>query len=145
MDVTDLPALNAGLNGIATGLLVLGYDRIRRREIAQHRACMIAAFATSVLFLVFYVIYHYNVGSVKFPGVGLARTLYLLMLFTHVVLAALVPVLAVVTLALGLRGSLVRHRRIARWTLPIWLYVSVTGVLIYVVLYHVYGAEIAAG
>jgi hypothetical protein len=94
----------------------------------------------SVLFLIFYVIYHYNVSSVKFPGEGLARTLYLLMLFTHVVLAALVPVLAIVTLTLGLRGSLVRHRRLARWTLPIWLYVSVTGVVIYVVLYHVYGA-----
>lgn len=145
MDIASLPTVNACLNGIATVLLVLGYDRIRRREIAQHRACMIAAFATSILFLTFYVIYHYNVGSVKFPGTGIAKTLYLVMLFTHVVLAALVPVLAIVTLTLALRRDFVRHRRIARWTLPIWLYVSVTGVLIYVVLYLVYGATAAAG
>jgi uncharacterized membrane protein YozB (DUF420 family) len=141
VDATDLPTLNAFLNSIATGLLVLGYDRIRRREIAQHRACMIAAFVVSVLFLVSYVIYHYNVGSVPFPGQGLARTLYLIMLFTHVVLAALVPFLAIATLFFALRGNFVRHRRIARWTLPIWLYVSVTGVLVYVVLYVVYGAS----
>ena len=141
----DLPLVNACLNGIATVLLVIGYDRIRRRQIAQHRACMVAAFATSILFLTFYVIYHYNVGSVKFPGTGVAKALYLVMLFTHVVLAALVPVLAIVTLTLAFRGNFVRHRRLARWTLPIWLYVSVTGVLIYVVLYLVYGASAATG
>lgn len=142
MDLTDLPTLNACLNGIATVLLVAGYDRIRRRQIAQHRACMLAAFAVSVVFLICYVVYHYNVGSVKFPGTGLVRTLYLLMLFTHIVLAALVPFLAIATLYLAFRGNFVRHRRLARWTLPIWLYVSVTGVVIYVVLYHVYGAQI---
>ena len=145
MDITSLPTVNACLNGIATVLLVIGYDRIRRRQIAQHRACMVAAFATSILFLTFYVIYHYNVGSVKFPGTGVAKALYLVMLFTHVVLAALVPVLAIVTLTLAFRGNFVRHRRLARWTLPIWLYVSVTGVLIYVVLYLVYGASAATG
>lgn len=134
MDLTDLPTLNACLNGIATVLLVAGYDRIRRRQIAQHRACMLAAFAVSVVFLICYVVYHYNVGSVKFPGTGLVRTLYLLMLFTHIVLAALVPFLAIATLYLAFRGNFVRHRRLARWTLPIWLYVSVTGVLIYVLL-----------
>jgi uncharacterized membrane protein YozB (DUF420 family) len=140
VDITDLPTLNAILNSIATVLLVAGYDRIRRREIVQHRACMLAAFAVSVVFLISYVIYHYNVGSVRFPGQGLVRTLYLLMLFTHVVLAALVPFLAIATLFLAFRGSFDRHRRLARWTLPIWLYVSVTGVLVYVVLYVVYGA-----
>ena len=141
VDVNDLPALNAFLNSIATALLVAGYNRIRRREIAQHRACMIAAFAVSVLFLTSYVIYHYEVGSVRFPGEGLVRTLYLLMLFTHVVLAALVPFLAVATLFFALRGNFERHRRVARWTFPIWLYVSVTGVLVYVILYQIYGAS----
>lgn len=103
---------------------------------------MVSAFVVSVLFLASYVIYHYNVGSVPFPGTGLIRTLYLAMLFTHVVLAAVVPFIAITTLYLAFRGNFVRHRRLARWTLPIWLYVSVTGVVIYVVLYHVYGAEI---
>lgn len=140
MEVTDLPTLNAVLNTIATGLLIAGYDRIRRREIAQHRLCMLAAFGVSVLFLISYVIYHYNVGSVPFPGQGLARTLYLIMLFTHVVLAAVVPFLAIATLFFAFGGNFARHRRIARWTLPIWLYVSVTGVLVYVVLYLIYGA-----
>jgi len=142
VDLTDLPTLNAILNSIATVLLVAGYDRIRHRQIAQHRACMLAAFAVSVAFLISYVVYHYNVGSVPFPGQGLVRTLYLIMLFTHVVLAALVPFLAIVTLSLAFRGNFERHRRIARWTLPIWLYVSATGVLVYVILYVVYGAGI---
>jgi uncharacterized membrane protein YozB (DUF420 family) len=144
VDVTALPTLNACLNSIATVLLVVGYDRIRRRRIAAHRACMLSAFAVSVLFLVSYVIYHYNVGSVPFPGTGIVRTLYLLMLFTHIVLAAVVPFLAIATLYLAFRGNFERHRRLARWTLPIWLYVSVTGVLIYVVLYHVYDARIVS-
>lgn len=143
MDVTDLPTLNAVLNSVATVLLVVGYDRIRRRKIAQHRACMIAAFAVSVLFLTSYLIYHYEVGSVPFPGRGMARTLYLIMLFTHVVLAALVPFLAVATLFFAFTGRFERHRRLARWTLPIWLYVSVTGVVVYVVLYQVYGAHLS--
>jgi uncharacterized membrane protein YozB (DUF420 family) len=142
VDVTDLPRLNACLNGIATVLLLAGYDRIRRRQISAHRACMLSAFAVSVLFLISYVIYHYNVGSVKFPGIGIARTAYLVILFTHVVLAALVPFMAIATLYLAFRGNFVRHRRLARWTFPIWLYVSVTGVVIYVVLYHVYDATI---
>lgn len=143
MDIASLPTLNACLNGIATILLLVGYDRIRRREIAQHRACMLAAFATSIAFLISYVIYHYHAGSVRFPGTGVARGLYLLVLFTHVVLAAVLPFLAAATLYLGLRGDFGRHRRIARWTLPIWLYVSVTGVLVYVVLYRIYGASAA--
>lgn len=140
MDVSALPTLNAILNATATLLLLAGYDRVRRRRIAAHRACMLAAFAVSVLFLTSYVVYHYQAGSVRFPGAGVARGLYLAVLFTHVVLAAVVPLLAVATLYLALRGDFVRHRRVARWTLPVWLYVSVTGVVIYVVLYHVYGA-----
>jgi len=142
MDFTILPTVNACLNSVATILLVLGYDRIRRRQITAHRACMIGAFVVSILFLTSYLVYHYEVGSVPFPGTGLPKTLYLIMLFTHIVLAALTPFLALVTLYFAFSGKFVRHRRIARWTLPIWLYVSVTGVLIYVVLYHVYDARI---
>jgi len=102
---------------------------------------MIAAFVVSAAFLTSYLIYHYQVGSVPFPGSGLVRTLYLLMLLTHVVLAALVPFLAIATFFFAFRGNFQRHRKIARWTLPIWLYVSVTGVLVYVVLYQLYGAS----
>lgn len=140
MSVHDLPTLNAGLNALATVLLVTGYGFIRRRNVAAHRASMLSAFAVSVLFLISYLVYHYHVGSVRFPGSGTVRTLYLTVLATHVVLAALVPPLALFTLVRGLRGDRVGHRRIARWTLPIWLYVSVTGVIVYVMLYEVYGA-----
>ena len=140
MTLHDLPRLNAFLNGTAAVLLVLGFVFIRRRKIAYHRRCMIAAFVTSCLFLVSYLTYHFQVGSVRFPLQGTIRSVYLTILGTHTVLAATVPVLAIVTLRRGLRSDLVRHRRIARWTLPIWLYVSVTGVVIYWLLYHVAGA-----
>jgi uncharacterized membrane protein YozB (DUF420 family) len=136
LDLTALPTLNATLNGLSTILLSAGYVLIRRRRIAQHRACMIAAFVTSVLFLISYVIYHANIGSRPFMGTGPVRLVYFVILITHVVLAAAVPPLAIVTLLRGLRGQYPRHRRIARWTLPIWLYVSVTGVVVYVMLYH---------
>ena len=136
MSITDLPALNATLNGVATVLLVLGYRHIRRREIAQHRRCMIAAFVTSILFLVSYVVYHANIGSRPFGGQGAIRVVYLTILFTHVVLAAIVPPLAIVTLVRGLQARYDKHRRIARWTFPIWLYVSITGVIVYLMLYQ---------
>jgi uncharacterized membrane protein YozB (DUF420 family) len=134
--ITALPTVNAILNAIATVLLVRGYLLIRSKRIEEHRKTMLAAFATSCLFLVCYVVYHLQVGSVRFTGVGPIRTVYLTILFTHIVLAAAVPVLAIVTLRRGLAGKYDRHRRIARWTLPIWLYVSVTGVVVYVMLYH---------
>lgn len=137
MSVTDLPALNATLNAVATVLLLLGYRHIRRREIAQHRRCMIAAFCTSILFLISYVIYHANVGSRPFGGQGAIRTVYLTILVTHVVLAAVVPPLALITLVRGLQEKYDAHRRIARWTFPIWLYVSITGVIVYVMLYQI--------
>ena len=135
MDVSVLPAVNATLNATAAVLLGAGYAMIRSRRVAAHRACMLAAFAVSVLFLSCYVVYHARAGSRPFTGQGPIRAVYFFVLATHVVLAAAVPVLALVTLARGLRGTYDRHVAIARWTLPIWLYVSVTGVVVYVMLY----------
>ena len=132
-----LPTVNAILNATAAVLLVWGYTLIRRKQIAAHRKVMIAAFITSCLFLVCYVVYHAQVGSKHFPGAGALRAAYLTILGTHTVLAAAVPFLAIITLRRGLSARYDRHRRIARWTLPIWLYVSVTGVVVYVMLYHV--------
>jgi uncharacterized membrane protein YozB (DUF420 family) len=131
-----LPSVNAFLNATAAVLLVWGYTLIRRKRIEQHRQVMTAAFVTSCLFLVCYLVYHAQVGSKHFPGTGAIRTVYLTILATHTVLAAAVPVLAIITLRRGLAGKYDRHRRIARWTLPIWLYVSVTGVVVYLMLYH---------
>jgi uncharacterized membrane protein YozB (DUF420 family) len=136
ISIHDLPAINAMLNATAAVLLVWGYILIRRRSIAAHRKVMLAAFATSSVFLCCYLIYHYNVGSVRFPGTGALRTVYLSILATHTALAAAVPPLAIITLSRGLRERYDRHRKIARWTLPIWLYVSVTGVVVYVMLYQ---------
>lgn len=136
MSVTDLPALNATLNAISTLFLTAGYYFIRRRRIARHRACMLVAFATSILFLASYVVYHAQVGSRPFPGRGPIRAVYLTILISHIVLAVAVVPLAVVTLRRALRGRYEQHRRIARWTLPIWLYVSVTGVVVYLMLYQ---------
>jgi len=131
-----LPTVNAFLNATAAVLLVWGYTLIRRKQIQIHRKVMTTAFVTSCLFLVCYIVYHVQVGSVKFPGTGAIRTIYLTILGTHTVLAATVPVLAIITLRRGLAARYDKHRRIARWTLPIWLYVSVTGVVVYVMLYH---------
>jgi len=132
----DLPTLNAALNGLSAILLVTGYALIRSRRIEAHRRTMLAAFACSTLFLVSYLVYHFQVGSVKFPGTGAVRGVYLTILLTHTLLAAAVPVLAPITLFRGLAGKYDRHRRIARLTLPIWLYVSVTGVVVYWMLYQ---------
>ena len=134
--IRDLPAINATLNATAAVLLVWGYILIRRRRIASHRKVMLAAFATSTVFLCCYLIYHFNVGSVRFPGSGAIRTVYLSILATHTVLAAAVPPLAIITLHRGLKERYDRHRKIARWTLPVWLYVSVTGVVVYWMLYR---------
>ena len=131
-----LPAVNATLNAISAVLLTIGYVLIRSRRIDAHRRVMIAAFATSSLFLLCYVIYHAQVGSVRFPRQGFVRPLYYGILITHVTLAATVPPLAIITLSRALKARFDRHRAIARWTLPIWLYVSVTGVLVYVLLYQ---------
>ncbi len=137
MDVSMLPGVNASLNGLATLFLVAGFVYIRRREIEKHRAMMLAAFATSVLFLVSYLTYHFNTQLVtRFTGEGVLRVVYFAILISHSVLAAVVPVLAVLTLYRGLKMKVALHRKIARWTLPLWLYVSATGVVIYVMLYH---------
>lgn len=136
MTIHDLPAVNATLNALSGLLLLAGYLLIRARRIDYHRRCMIAAFATSSLFLICYIVYHAQVGSVRFTRQGFVRPLYFTILATHVVLAAAVPPLALVTLSRGLKARYPQHIRIARWTLPIWLYVSVTGVLVYVLLYQ---------
>lgn len=135
-DLSTLPTVNALLNGLSATFLVTGYWLIRQRKIGAHRASMLAAFACSILFLVSYLFYHSQVGSVRFQGTGMLRTFYLGVLSTHSVLAAAVPILAVITLTRALRGRFDKHAEIARWTLPIWLYVSVTGVLVYWMLYH---------
>jgi protein SCO1/2/putative membrane protein len=132
-----LPSVNASLNALSAILLVWGYTLIRRKQIDRHRRVMITAFLTSCLFLVCYLVYHAQVGSVPFGHQGtFLRTVYLSILLTHTVLAAAVPVLAIITLRRGLGKRFDQHRKIARWTLPIWLYVSVTGVVVYLMLYH---------
>lgn len=136
MSVHDLPAVNASLNALSGVLLLCGYTLMRLRRIELHRKFMIAAFVTSSLFLICYIVYHLQVGSVRFPRQGFVRPLYFTILITHVALAATVPPLAIVTLSRGLKGRYPQHRKIARWTFPIWLYVSVTGVLVYVLLYQ---------
>ncbi len=136
MSVHNLPALNATLNLTSAVLLVVGYLLIRSGRISLHKRCMQAAFTTSALFLVSYLAYHAQVGSVRFTRTGFVRPLYYTILLTHVTGAGAVLPLAVVTLRRGLKGRYPSHRRIARWTLPVWLYVSVTGVLVYVLLYQ---------
>ena len=136
LSVHDLPALNATLNGLSGVLLLIGFVLIRAGRIDQHRRVMLAAFVTSSLFLISYLVYHAQVGSVRFTRQGFVRPLYFTILVTHVTLAAAVLPLAIITLSRGLKASYVRHRRIARWTFPIWMYVSVTGVLVYVLLYQ---------
>lgn len=134
--VRDLPAVNAALNGLCTVLLLWGYTLIRRRRVEAHKRVMISAFIVSVVFLTCYLIYHAHVGSVRYPNTGFVRYLYYSILITHVLLAFSVPVLAIVTLTRAFRGKFDKHRRIARWTFPIWLYVSVTGVIVYLMLYR---------
>jgi uncharacterized membrane protein YozB (DUF420 family) len=134
--IDQLPALNATLNALSGVLLAAGYAMIRARRIAAHRACMLAAFGTSTLFLVSYVVYHWHAGSRPFTGQGPVRIVYFTVLITHVALAAVILPLALVTLTHGLRARFERHVRIARWTFPMWMYVSVTGVVIYLMLYQ---------
>jgi len=136
MTVTDLPALNATLNAISTVLLLTGYAFIRRGEWRKHRACMIAALVMSALFLTSYVIYHLQVGSVPFTKTGWIRTVYFAVLIPHVILAAIITPMVIVTVSRALSSRFDRHRAIARWTLPLWLYVSVTGVIVYLMLYQ---------
>lgn len=144
MQLHDLPLVNACLNGTAALFLISGFLLVRSGRLRAHKACMLAAFACSTVFLISYLSYHALAGSTRFQGTGAVRTLYFAILLSHTVLAATVPFLASITLIRGLRDQRARHRAIARFTLPIWLYVSVTGVVIYWMLYRLgYGA--AAG
>jgi len=137
MEVQDLPALNASLNGLALILILWGGVAIHKGKETLHKRLMLSAYGCSLLFLVSYLYYHAKIGGgVHYSGGGLGRSLYLAMLASHVVLAAVLPVLTTRTIWLGLRDRRVAHRRWARWTFPIWIYVSLTGVLVYVVLYH---------
>jgi len=138
VQISDLPALNATLNALSALCLTLGYIFIKRRDRVNHMRAMLAALTTSAVFLVSYVVYHANVGSKPFPGQGAVRVIYLTILFTHVVLAAVILPMALVTARRGLRGRFDRHVPLARWTLPLWMYVSVTGVVIYLMLYRLY-------
>jgi uncharacterized membrane protein YozB (DUF420 family) len=128
--------LNAFLNATAAILLALGYREIRAGRIETHKKLMLGAFAVSVLFLVSYLVYHYQVGSVSYTKTGPIRTVYFAILISHSILAALVPFMAIATLWRAIKGRVEKHRKIARWTLPIWLYVSVTGVAVYLMLYR---------
>jgi putative membrane protein len=134
--IDSLPLVNAVLNACSAALLAYGYVLIRQKRMAAHRRAMISAFAVSCLFLVGYLTYHYAAGVTRFQKTGAIRAIYLSILASHTVLAAAVPILAIVTLSRGLRARYDKHRRIARWTLPVWLYVSVTGVVVYVMLYR---------
>jgi uncharacterized membrane protein YozB (DUF420 family) len=138
MQISDLPTLNATLNALSAVCLTVGYVFIRRGDRVNHMRAMLAALGTSALFLVSYVIYHANIGSRPFPGQGTIRAVYLTILFTHIVLAAIILPMALVTATHALRTRFDRHKRIARWTLPLWMYVSVTGVVIYLMLYQMY-------
>ena len=136
--VSRLPALNAFLNGTSAVLLSIGYFLIRRKKVTGHKVCMVTAFGVSCLFLVSYLIHHYRVGSIPFSGHGWVRPVYFILLVSHICLAALIVPLALSTIYRALNMQFDKHVRIARWTLPIWLYVSVSGVIVYVMLYQLY-------
>jgi uncharacterized membrane protein YozB (DUF420 family) len=136
MDVQSLPAVNATLNGIAAVLLAIGYTFMRMGRIQAHKRTMLSAFSVSVVFLVCYLVYHFNAGIIYYEKTGWLRYTYLTILTTHTILAVITPVLAIITLRRGLRMDVARHRAIARWTFPIWMYVSVTGVVVYLMLYR---------
>ena len=136
MSVTDLPAVNAALNLTSAVLIGTGFYFIRKRNIRAHKACMIAAVAVSAVFLTSYLVYHYNAGSVRFTKQGWIRGVYFPLLLTHTVLAAAIVPLVVRTVYLGLSDRFAAHMRIGRWTFPAWMYVSITGVLVYLMLYQ---------
>jgi uncharacterized membrane protein YozB (DUF420 family) len=136
MNLSLLPTINAFLNGVTGILLLIGYFYIRRGNRSIHKKVMVTAFSTSILFLISYLYYHAHVGSIPFKGTGIARPVYFTILVSHSILAAVIVPMAIVTLSRGLSSRFDKHKKLARWTLPIWLYVSVTGVAVYVMLYH---------
>ena len=136
--ISYLPHLNACLNGTSALLLLTGYSFIRSRNVVAHRACQIAALAISILFLASYLTYHFNHGTTRFQGTGLARPIYFTILTSHTILAMVIVPLVILTFYRAFRGDFARHRKIARVTLPLWLYVSITGVIVYLMLYQIY-------
>ncbi len=136
--LSSLPAVDATLNAVSACLLALGYFFIRRKKILAHKICMVSAFAASTAFLVCYLIYHYHHGATRFAGQGAVRWVYFSLLGSHTVLAAVIVPMVLITLYRAIRERYDVHKRIARWTLPFWLYVSVTGVIVYLMLYHLY-------
>ena len=136
LELSDLPTVDAALNATSAVLLTLGFIFIRRGNVRAHKACMLSAVGTSTLFLACYLTYHYFHGTTRFLGQGLVRPLYFSILISHTVFAVVIVPLVLTTLYRALRGRFELHRRIARWTLPAWLYVSVTGVVVYWMLYH---------
>ena len=136
--ISYLPHLNACLNATSALLLLTGYSFIRARNVVAHRFCQVAALGVSILFLTSYLIYHYNHGSTRFQGTGVVRTIYFTILLTHTILAVVIVPLVVITFYRALKQDFMRHRRIARITLPLWLYVSITGVIVYLMLYQIY-------
>jgi putative membrane protein len=141
LSLSDFPALDAGLNALSAVLLALGFFFIRRKNVSAHKACMLSAFASSTLFLACYLWYHAHHGVTHFPGRGAVRAFYFALLGSHTVLAAVIVPLVLLTLYRALRQRFDLHRRVARWTLPLWLYVSVTGVVVYWMLYHLYAPQ----
>lgn len=137
INFSALPSVNAALNGASAVLLTTGFYFIRAKNIPAHRFCMVSAFCVSILFLISYIVYHAHAGTTHFKGTGVVRPVYFSILATHTILAALTPFLAIATLARAFRRDFERHKKMARITLPVWLYVSVTGVVIYVMLYVV--------
>ena len=136
--IAVLPHLNATLNATSAILLIAGYYFIKQGRVVAHRRCQLSAVTTSVLFLISYLLYHYHHGATRFPGQGIVRPIYFTILTTHTILAAVIVPLVIITVRRARRGDFLRHKAIARWTLPIWLYVSITGVVVYLMLYHLY-------
>jgi uncharacterized membrane protein YozB (DUF420 family) len=143
MSISQLPTLNAILNSISAILLIAGFFFIRRKNVKAHRACMVSAFVTSTLFLISYLTYHFSkeLGPTKFQGAGIVRPIYFFILITHTILAVAIVPMVLITFSRALKERFDRHRKIARWTLPLWLYVSATGVVVYLMLYQFYPAK----
>jgi uncharacterized membrane protein YozB (DUF420 family) len=138
IDYSVLPAVNATLNATSGVFLLTGYVLIKQRRINAHRNAMLAAFTSSTFFLISYVVYHYHAGSHPFVGQGIIRPIYFTILISHVILAIVILPFVISTLTKGLRAQYVRHKRVAKWTFPLWMYVSVTGVVVYLMLYQIY-------
>jgi len=136
--IYSMPAINATLNALSGIWLACGYFFIRRKQITRHRFCMLAACTTSTIFLACYLFYHYHAGSTRFVGTGLSRPIYFSILLSHTILAVVIVPLAIYSVVTGLRRRDQKHRRVSRWTFPIWMYVSVTGVIVYLMLYQIY-------